>query len=187
LADSDLRERIVHAAAMLICRDGFHGTSMRDIAGQAECSLPMMYYYFKNKDELYEEIAINRFFTLIGRMNAAHDFSLPPAELYTQVAMQRKNLNHYDKAIFKINYKLWLGFEGTPELRLKIIDWERNRVSDNRRILDKYVKNEEERQMFAEVFLGFLENMINKIVLFNDDISEDELKSELALLLSKVG
>lgn len=186
MPEKEMRERILRAAILIFNRDGFHGATMRNIAKEADCSLPMMYYYFNNKNELYEEIAVNQFFKVLGELNSKLDFSISPVELYTKVVMQRKNLGENEKAILRTTNKLWLGLEGTPELRQKIIDWERERVSNNRKILDKYVSREDEKQLFAEVFLGFLENSINKIMFFDEDIEEEHLTEQLKFMLKKM-
>jgi AcrR family transcriptional regulator len=187
MSDSEMRERILQAAILIFNRDGFHGATMRNIAKEASCSLPMMYYYYKNKNDLYEEIAINQFFKIIANLNSKLDFNEAPADLYTRVVMQRKNLDENEKAVLRITSKLWLGLEGTQELRQKVIDWEKNRVKNNRIILDKYISRDDDKQLFAEIFLGFLENTINKITFFDDDIEEHHLKDQLKFMLEKVG
>lgn len=185
MPDTDLRNRILAGAVKLFCKNGFHGTSMRDIAAEAQCSLPMMYYYFKSKNELYEEIAVNQFFCLMERLNAGLDLAQNPVDLYVQAAMQRRSLNNYDRAVMKIAYKLWYGFEGTEELRVKIMSWEKDRVENTRRVMDPHVRNEQERLVFAEVFTGFLENVITKIVMLDADIPEESLRRQLNYLMEK--
>lgn len=186
MPDSDLKHRILAAAAKLFCKNGFHGASMRDIATEAQCSLPMMYYYFTNKNELYEEVAVNQFFQLTGRLNAELDLKQHPVDLYLQVARQRRTLNEFDRAVMKIAYKLWYGFEGTEDLRQKIMQWEKDRVANTHRVMDRYVARESERQSFAEVFTGFLENAVTKIVMLDEDIPEETLRRQLEFLMDKV-
>lgn len=45
--------RILSAAAKLFTRQGFHGTSTRDIAAAAGVSLGNIYNYFKTKEEIF--------------------------------------------------------------------------------------------------------------------------------------
>lgn len=186
MSETELRDRVLKAGIKIFSREGFHGATMRNIAKEAGCSLPMMYYYYNNKNDLYEEIAINQFFKLLKKLYSQLDYTLPPAELYAKVALQRKNVDEYEKAILRITNKLWLGFEGTPELRQKIVEWETKRVESNRKILDQYVRRDVDKQIFAEVFIGFLENTINKITCFDEDIDEAHLRKQLEFLLKKV-
>lgn len=51
-AGQDHRERILEAASRLICKQGFHGTSTRDIAREAGVSLGNIYNHFATKEEI---------------------------------------------------------------------------------------------------------------------------------------
>jgi TetR/AcrR family transcriptional regulator len=47
------RSAILNAALMLFSRNGLHGTSVEQIAVQADISKPNLFYYFSSKDEVY--------------------------------------------------------------------------------------------------------------------------------------
>jgi TetR/AcrR family transcriptional regulator len=47
------RDRILLAAASLFANKGYAGTSVREIVETAGVTKPTLYYYFKNKEELY--------------------------------------------------------------------------------------------------------------------------------------
>ena len=50
------RKAIVDASRPLFARNGFRGTSVREIARAAEVSEALLYKHFKSKEELYEEV-----------------------------------------------------------------------------------------------------------------------------------
>ena len=50
------RARILDATAYILCRKGFSGTRLSDIADRAECQAPAIYYYFDSREELIEEV-----------------------------------------------------------------------------------------------------------------------------------
>ena len=52
----DVRERLLEAAEVLFCDQGFSGTSVRDLAGKAGCNIASVNYYFGGKEQLYEEL-----------------------------------------------------------------------------------------------------------------------------------
>jgi len=54
--DADARERILAAAENLFAERGFAGTSMQTIADAASVNKAMLYYYFKNKRDLYRSV-----------------------------------------------------------------------------------------------------------------------------------
>lgn len=57
---SDKRERLVEAAKNLIHRQGFHRTTLADIAEESEVPLGNVYYYFKTKDDICEAVLEER-------------------------------------------------------------------------------------------------------------------------------
>jgi AcrR family transcriptional regulator len=57
---TDKRQRLTETAADLAYRRGFAGTTLADIAHQADVPLGTVYYYFKTKSEIAEAIAAQR-------------------------------------------------------------------------------------------------------------------------------
>ncbi len=56
----DKRERLIDAASDLIRQQGFHSTTLADIADASEVPLGNVYYYFKTKEELCEAVIEQR-------------------------------------------------------------------------------------------------------------------------------
>lgn len=54
------REKIIEAASQLFIENGYHGTSMRQIADRADAALGSIYHHFANKEELWVEVFIQR-------------------------------------------------------------------------------------------------------------------------------
>jgi len=52
----EAQERLLNAAEELFARKGFDGTSIRDLATEANCNIAAVNYYFGDKKELYEEL-----------------------------------------------------------------------------------------------------------------------------------
>ena len=53
---SEVRQRIFEAGLDLFSRKGYSGVSIREICRKAETTAPMVYYYFRNKKGLYQDI-----------------------------------------------------------------------------------------------------------------------------------
>jgi AcrR family transcriptional regulator len=64
-AYEDKHLELLRAAAAIIARDGYHNTSMRDLAGAAGRSLSGLYYYFSGKEELLFQIQHHCYSTLL--------------------------------------------------------------------------------------------------------------------------
>jgi AcrR family transcriptional regulator len=54
--DESTKERIISAAVSLFCHKGFEATSVREIVKAAGVTKPVLYYYFKNKKDLFHII-----------------------------------------------------------------------------------------------------------------------------------
>ena len=54
--DSDTKKMIIESSIKLFADKGFNGTSMRDIAKAVGITLPTIYYYFGNKEDLYQSV-----------------------------------------------------------------------------------------------------------------------------------
>jgi TetR/AcrR family transcriptional regulator len=58
---SAVRENILNAAVKLFARRGYAGTTTREICAAAGISKPVLYYYFRDKRHLYEELMVDAF------------------------------------------------------------------------------------------------------------------------------
>ena len=56
MADPDVRSQIVESATKYFSRYGFHKTTMDEIAKNIHKAKGVLYYYFKSKEELFNEV-----------------------------------------------------------------------------------------------------------------------------------
>ena len=93
------RKHIIDIAVKVFSANGFHGTTVKDVVDAADISVGTFYFYFKNKEDLFE--------TLYDEVSE---------ELfYTALRTSMKN----------INKEIDLGFSKAITLFLKIIDLNR--------------------------------------------------------------
>lgn len=62
--DSGAKERILKAALGLFSEKGYDGTSVSEIAAAAHVTKALIYYYFKNKEEILDSLFLELFQTL---------------------------------------------------------------------------------------------------------------------------
>lgn len=184
--NSNIKEAIKRNAVEIFSEKGFHGTSIRDIAKASECSLPMLYYYYNNKNDLFEEVAYNEFIILIERLNASIAPGDSLGDIYYQAIKQRIELNPYDKGIYKLSLKVWLGFDGSKEVRDKLMKWEIDRLERTKKILRGACPNEEILDVVSNIMVRMIENMIEKIILLDEVISDEQIKKEIDYILDSV-
>lgn len=71
------RTRILNAAAQVLSVKGYAGTRLTDIADEAELQAPAIYYYFKSREDLIEEVMFCGISDLRKYLQEALD-ALPP-------------------------------------------------------------------------------------------------------------
>lgn len=86
---------ILQAAETLFASQGFHGTSVRDIAQAADVNIAMISYYFGSKEKLIEAIFLNR---IVGWKSVLESFLKD--ESLTFVARFDKLVETYVNRIF---------------------------------------------------------------------------------------
>ena len=80
-SDGDAREaQLLLIACRLFARKGFDATSLRDIAEEARITKAALYYYFPNKDALYERVLIESLQALVDAARSAVDRVPTPTE-----------------------------------------------------------------------------------------------------------
>lgn len=80
-ATSDNREdQLIKIACRLFAQRGYDRTSLRDIAEEAELTKAALYYYFPQKDALYERIVLTSLRNLIDLVSAAVNQATTPIE-----------------------------------------------------------------------------------------------------------
>lgn len=174
-----IKERILAESVKLFSEKSFHGTSMRDIATHAGCSIPMLYYYFKSKEDLFYEVAYNEFVRMIERLNKEVKIGETVQETYFNAIRQRKALSGDDKAVYKLALKVWLGFDGASKVRKDLIEWENGRIERTRKILERYISDQDRLPLASSLMSRVMENMIEKILLLDEDIPDETIKAEI--------
>ncbi|HSW19774.1 MAG TPA: TetR/AcrR family transcriptional regulator [Ramlibacter sp.] len=70
-AVEDRPTQLIEIASRLFAAHGYAGTSLRDIAEQANITKAALYYHFPNKEALYEQIVVDNLQALIDRVSDA--------------------------------------------------------------------------------------------------------------------
>ena len=113
------KEIIFKEAARLFSEKGYESTSMRAIAEAAGVSKPAIYYYFPNKDALFEEMLAAAMERVQETLEKIQNSILGPAEKLTEIAVSRfaMYLKHpelskflTDMAVWNIKKKIMLNF-----------------------------------------------------------------------------
>ncbi len=98
-----VRLSILEAARELFTRYGYKKTTMEDIAQALGKGKSSLYYYFKNKEEIFQAVIDSEEEILFSKLRAVVDSELSPQEKmrkYVEVRMETlRELENYHKAI----------------------------------------------------------------------------------------
>lgn len=182
MTGKDLRKRIKEVAVKQFNANGYHGTTIRNIAKDVDCSLPMIYYYYNNKKELFDEIIKKDYFNLIKKQaSQLKDENI--IDFYTHFIYNLNTLNDYDKLVYRLGIKIYLSFDGDEELMNLMDEWEKGILPRHREILKPYTKNMNNEKAIVRTLVHLLETLIVDIVVKNRYLSENEIREEITIVL----
>lgn len=182
MSDKDLREIIKEVAVQQFNINGYHGTTMRNIANKVSCSLPMIYYYYNNKKELFDEIIKKEYFNLLEKQASLLEID-NVIDFYTKFIYDLNSLSNYDKQIYRLGIKVYLSFDGDEELMSLMDEWEKSILPRHREILKPYMKDVNNEKAVVRTLVHLLETMIENVVVKNRYLPEDEIKEEISIVL----
>lgn len=121
---NDKQLEILQVAEQLFAEEGFDGTSVRDIAKQANVNIAMISYYFGSKEKMLEALIINRISDMRLQLESLYNENIPPfakidklIELY--VSRINKNRCMYQIIHFEFSTrKRELSFEKFTEMKI---------------------------------------------------------------------
>ncbi len=82
----DKRRQILDAAIRVFARQGFHATRVSDIADEAGVAYGLVYHYFKSKDQVLNELFVERWSLLLAAIEETDRTSAAPREKLAAVA-----------------------------------------------------------------------------------------------------
>ena len=80
-------ERLLSAAEKLFAKNGYDGTSVRDITEAADCNVASVNYYFSGKEKLYQAVVENGACEQAARMIAMKNASENAGELIDELQL----------------------------------------------------------------------------------------------------
>lgn len=185
MAEKDMRQKIKDVAVEHFNNSGYHGTTIRNIAKDADCSLPMIYYYYNNKKELFDEIIKKDYFDTLKRQaellkkDNIMDF-------YTKFVYDLNSLSSYEKKVYRLGIKVYLSFDGDRELMEMMDEWEKTIFPRHYQILKPYLKDIDNDAAIVRTLIHLLETLIENIVVKDRFIPEEEIREEISIVLDKL-
>jgi TetR/AcrR family fatty acid metabolism transcriptional regulator len=98
----DRRRQILDAAIRVFARQGFHSCRVSDIADEADVAYGLVYHYFKSKEEVLNELFVERWSLLLDAIDEVDASSDAPREKLDAVAGFIIESYRYDPELMKV-------------------------------------------------------------------------------------
>jgi TetR/AcrR family fatty acid metabolism transcriptional regulator len=99
---AEKRRLILDAAVRVFARQGFHATRVSDIADEAGVAYGLVYHYFRSKDEVLNELFIERWSLLLSAIEEADRRAAAPREKLGAVATFIFDSYRHDPELMKV-------------------------------------------------------------------------------------
>jgi AcrR family transcriptional regulator len=182
--ESDLKAKIKEVAVDHFNQDGYHGATIRNIARDVGCSLPMVYYYYNSKKELFHEIIKKDYFEILNRQSKQVRQS-DIIEFYTQYVYALNHLDSYEKKVYRLGIKVALSYDGDEELAEVIDEWEKSQIPWHFQRVMPHLGDVGNWIVIIRTLIHLLDNLIETIVVRNRFLSEDAIREDLRIILDR--
>jgi TetR/AcrR family transcriptional regulator, fatty acid metabolism regulator protein len=98
----DRRRQILDAAIRVFARQGFHACRVSDIAREAGVAYGLVYHYFNSKDQVLNELFVERWSLLLAAIEEVDSRPIPPREKLDAVAGFIIDSYRYDPELMKV-------------------------------------------------------------------------------------
>jgi TetR/AcrR family transcriptional regulator, fatty acid metabolism regulator protein len=98
----DRRRQILDAAIRVFARQGFHACRVSDIAREAGVAYGLVYHYFDSKDQVLNELFVERWSLLLQAIEEVDARSIPPRAKLDEVARFIIDSYRHDPELMKV-------------------------------------------------------------------------------------
>ncbi len=98
----DKRRQILDAAIGVFARQGFHATRVSDIADEAGVAYGLVYHYFRSKDEVLNELFVERWSLLLAAIEETDRTGGTPRDKLAAVAAFIVDSYRHDPELMKV-------------------------------------------------------------------------------------
>lgn len=176
----NISQEKIHAAAMeLFIKQGYHATSISDVAKKAGISKGLLYNYYKGKEELLSKMVEARIREVVDVMEGTFAFKTPSEQL--QYIAERAIDNVYSNP--KV-YRFYLHLQTQPEADEELMKYSKLLIEENARqfelqckIFEKLgVKEPRKRSLY---FSSALQGIMLMISTYPQQFPIGEIKAQI--------
>ena len=142
---NDKQQRILHVAEKLFAEKGFDGTSVRDIASEADVNIAMISYYFGSKEKMLESLIISRMADLKIQLESLLNENTEPLEKIEKLIELYVTRICKNRGIYKIMY-----FEMSSQQRATSMSAFTEIKKDNLNFIGKIIREGQDKGVFSK-------------------------------------
>ena len=176
LNSSETKNNIFNAAAELFARDGFHKVSVREICESANVTKPVLYYYFKDKETLLEEL-MKETYVKVDELVLKHINESDPIEILLRniVKLYVEFLTVYPTLT---KFSAFIQSTNVPN---RILEMKLNRYKSEKGKLIKIIKTNQKQGIISKEynpetltinFIGTIIMYLGEFLIFNLSVKE---------------
>lgn len=174
----NMKETIAINARKQFDKHGYHGAALREVCEMSNCKMPTLYYYYKNKEILYDSVVGEAFVELVPRLWEQLPTNVDIKEYSTLMVIQKKHLTEDEHIIYRLAMKTWLGFEECGQCRERLLNWEQTTYDNSWKQYQEIVGSKQ----WAKFISRSITSIIQRIILLNEDISDNEIREEIMMI-----
>jgi AcrR family transcriptional regulator len=179
----EIRETILNVAREIFSRFGFHKTTMEDIARATGKGKSSIYYYYKNKEEIFRAVVDKEVLGLIAKILVAINNETDPREKLKAYVMERmRGFDNFLNLYSVLKTEFLSHFDFAEQIRKK---YDKEEINIIKRILDEGVVNNEfnieDTYLTSVAIVTAMKGL--EIPLFITHIGENHLEARLDQLI----
>lgn len=177
------KEKIIKMAVRLMAEKGYNAVSMNEIATNLGITKPMLYYHFKNKDEIIKEAFYNKA-KEIKEMKIEIDDNTDIEDIIYQKAISHYNLIKKNPNVLKCFFKIIDSPKSNP-LHRYAIELRENNIKKIKDILERLSEKNKIKKENIEYAIYLISSLISYIM-FEMRIKPDNINEKIINNLSKI-
>ena len=175
MSKTGVYERIIHSASKVFAEKGYHGSNLREIAQDAGINKAMLFYYFKNKENLYFSILSLAFQEILERSKKIYVNQKSSFEKIKEMIASFTQIYIKNKDFFLIAMKEFESVKIMPLMKNSNYIYQINNIFVA--IIQEGIKNREFRELDPRMTAVSIIGMI-KLLITHENITGTSYNNE---------
>jgi len=144
----------------------------------------MIYYYYKNKKELFDEIITKDYLQMLKRLSMQLEMD-SVLEFYTKLISNMNSLSSIDRHLYRLGIKVYMSFDGDEEHIKAMEEYENSVYTRHAELLKPHLRETSNIEAVVRTLIHLLDTLIIEIVVKGKHLPEEEIREEISLILNR--